>query len=72
MNKTFLNTAIRLCMIGLTFFSACEEAAIPVDGDGTPMKLDTISFPVVKAVSYRTPPKWVILNIYIYGKKDEL
>ena len=71
MNKTFLNTAIRLCMIGLTFFSACEEAAIPVDGDGTPMKLDTISFPVVKAVSYRTPPEMGNTEYLYFGKKDD-
>lgn len=70
MNKTFLNTTIGLCLIGFTIFSACEEAAIPVDGEGTPMKLDTISFPVVKAVSYRTPPEMGNTEYLYFGKKD--
>ncbi len=70
MNKTFLNTTISLCLIGLVAFTACEEAAIPVDNDGTPMKLDTVSFPVVKVVSYQTPPELGKADRLYFGKEN--
>ena len=61
---------IGLCMTGMVAFSACEEAAIPMDDIGTPMRLDTISFPVIKAVSYQVPPQMGKTNYLYFGKKD--
>ncbi len=51
------NRIIGFCLIGFITFISCEEAAIPVKDDGIPMKLDTISFPVIKAMSYQVPPE---------------
>ena len=53
----------------ITFFS-CEEAAIPVKDDGIPMKLDTISFPVIKAMSYQVPPEMGRTDLLYFGNKD--
>jgi len=64
------NRIIEFCLIGLITFFSCEEAAIPVKDDGIPMKLDTISFPVIKAMSYQVPPEMGRTDLLYFGNKD--
>ena len=64
------NRIIVFCLIGLITFFSCEEAAIPVKDDGVPMKLDTISFPVIKAMSYQVPPEMGRTDLLYFGNKD--
>ena len=64
------NRIIVFCLIGLITFFSCEEAAIPVKDDGIPMKLDTISFPVIKAMSYQVPPEMGRTDLLYFGNKD--
>jgi len=64
------NRIIGFCLIGLIAFFSCEEAAIPVKDDGIPMKLDTISFPVIKAMSYQVPPEMGRTDLLYFGNKD--
>ena len=64
------NRIIGFCLIGLITFFSCEEAAIPVKDDGIPMKLDTISFPVIKAMSYQVPPEMGRTDLLYFGNKD--
>ncbi len=64
------NRFIGCCLIGLIIFFSCEEAAIPVKDDGIPMKLDTISFPVIKAMSYQVPPEMGRTDLLYFGNKD--
>ena len=59
-----------LFVTGLIAFSACEEAAIPVENLGTPMRLDTISFPVIKAISYQTPPQMGKTDYLYFGNNN--
>ena len=61
---------IGLCVIASASFSACEEAVIPVGDINTPMKLDTISFPIIKAISYQSPPQMGKTDYLYFGKKD--
>jgi len=64
------NRIIGFCLIGLIIFFSCEEAAIPVKDDGIPMKLDTISFPVIKAMSYQVPPEMGRTDLLYFGNND--
>ena len=64
------NRIIVFCLIGLITFFSCEEAAIPVKDDGIPMKLDTISFPVIKAMSYQVPPEMGRTDLLYFGNND--
>ena len=64
------NRIIGFCLIGFITFISCEEAAIPVKDDGVPMKLDTISFPVIKAMSYQVPPEMGRTDLLYFGNKD--
>jgi hypothetical protein len=64
------NRIIGFCLISLIAFFSCEEAAIPVKDDGVPMKLDTISFPVIKAMSYQVPPEIGRTDLLYFGNKD--
>ena len=64
------NRIIGFCLIGLITLFSCEEAAIPVKDDGIPMKLDTISFPVIKAMSYQVPPEMGRTDLLYFGNKD--
>ena len=64
------NRIIGFCLIGFITFISCEEAAIPVKDDGIPMKLDTISFPVIKAMSYQVPPEMGRSDLLYFGNKD--
>ena len=70
MNINILNTTLGVCRIGLLALSACEEAAIPVGVDNTPITLDTISFPVVKAIAYQSPPEMGKTEYLYFGKQD--
>ncbi|MBC8344931.1 MAG: hypothetical protein ISR82_02375 [Candidatus Marinimicrobia bacterium] len=70
MKNNILNTTIGLCLMGLFVLSACEEAAIPVSADDTPISLDTISFPVVKAIAYQSPPEMGKTEYLYFGKQD--
>ena len=64
------NRIIGFCLISLITIFSCEEAAIPVKDDGIPMKLDTISFPVIKAMSYQVPPEMGRTDLLYFGNKD--
>jgi len=66
----FKNRIIGFCLISLITIFSCEEAAIPVKDDGVPMKLDTISFPVIKAMSYQVPPEMGRTDLLYFGNKD--
>ena len=70
MKNNILNTALGMCLIGMIFLSACEEAAIPVSGNDTPIKLDTISFPVVNAIAYQSPPEMGKTSYLYFGNED--
>ena len=70
MNINILNTTLGVCIVGLLALSACEEAAIPVGVDNTPITLDTISFPVVKAIAYQSPPEMGRTEYLYFGKQD--
>lgn len=70
MNKPFFNLAVGLCLMGVLIFSACEEAAVPVEDSGIPMKLDTISFPVIQTVTYQVPPELGGADYLYFGEKD--
>ena len=65
-----LNITIRLVLFCVLFLSACEEAAVPYNNDSTPMKLDTISFPVVQTVTYQVPPELGNTEYLYFGEKD--
>ncbi len=56
--------------MGALFFSACEEAAVPIEDSGTPMKLDTISFPVTQTVTYQVPPELGGTDYLYFGEND--
>ncbi len=58
-------------LIAILFFSACDEAAIPIDSSNTPLSIDTISFPVVNTISYRVPPDVGSHEFLYFGKKNE-
>ena len=64
------NRIIGFCLISVITIFSCEEAAIPVKDDGIPMKLDTISFPVIKAMSYQVPPEMGRTDLLYFGNKD--
>ena len=70
MNINILNTTLGMCLVGLLSLSACEEAAIPVSVDNTPITLDTISFPVVKAIAYQSAPEMGRTEYLYFGKQD--
>jgi len=55
----------------LLFYTACDEAAIPIDSSNTPLTIDTISFPVVNTISYQVPPDIGSHEFLYFGKKDE-
>ena len=72
MDKSFKNFFI-YTLLCFFIFSACEEAAIPIDNNltATPLTIDTVSFPVISTISYQVPPD-IGLHEYLYfGKKDE-
>tara|TARA_B100001142_G_scaffold13209_1_gene12489 strand:+ start:165 stop:1391 length:1227 start_codon:yes stop_codon:yes gene_type:complete len=72
MDKSFKNFFIYNLLV-IIVFSACEEAAIPIDSNitSTPLTIDTVSFPVINTISYQVPPD-IGLHEYLYfGKKDE-
>ena len=48
--------SVRIFYIVLIIFISCEEAALPVDKDNTPLNIDTISFPITNTITYQTPP----------------
>ncbi|MDD9880512.1 MAG: hypothetical protein OXT08_06945, partial [Candidatus Marinimicrobia bacterium] len=56
--------------MGTLIFSACEEAAVPVEDSGIPMKLDTISFPVIQTVTYQVPPELGGTDYLYFGEKE--
>ena len=58
-------------LIAIFFFSACDEAAIPIDSSNTPLSIDTISFPVVNTISYQVPPDVGSHEFLYFGKKNE-
>ena len=58
-------------LIAILFFSACDEAAIPIDTSKTPLSIDTISFPVVNTISYQVPPDVGSHEFLYFGKKNE-
>ena len=58
-------------LIAILFFSACDEAAIPIDSSNTPLSIDTISFPVVNTISYQVPPDVGSHEFLYFGKKNE-
>jgi len=64
------NRIIGFCLISVITIFSCEEAAIPVKDDGVPMKLDTISFPVIKAMSYQVPPEMGRTDLLYFGNND--
>lgn len=57
--------------MGIISFSACDEAAIPLDSNNTPLSIDTVSFPIINTVSYQVPPDIGLHEFLYFGKKEE-
>ena len=55
----------------LLILISCEEAALPINGDGTPLSVDTVSFPVISTVTYQTPPNMGDSEYLYFGIKDD-
>ena len=55
----------------LLILISCEEAALPINGDGTPLSVDTVSFPVISTITYQTPPNMGDSEYLYFGKKDD-
>ena len=54
----------------LSIFVSCEEAALPINDDGTPLNVDTVSFPVINTMTYQTPPTMGGTEYLYFGEKD--
>ena len=64
---------IPLGLIGILYLLimiSCEEAALPINEDGTPLSVDTVSFPVISTVTYQTPPIMGDTEHLYFGQKD--
>ena len=70
MNKTLIKLATGLYLLCLLLISSCEEAAIPIEKDNTPVTIDTVSFPVIKTTSYQIPPVLGNVEHLYFGEKD--
>ena len=69
MNKTIFKFTVGLCLIVPLIFSSCEEAAVPIEDNDFPMRLDTISFPVIQTVTYQVPPELGGTEHLYFGEK---
>ena len=72
MNKGFKVFFIYRLLI-IVFFTACEEAAIPIDNNltPTPLSIDTVSFPIINTISYQVPPDIGSHEYLYFGKKED-
>jgi len=70
MNNNLFKLAIGLYLLCLLVISSCEEAAIPIEQDNTPVIVDTVSFPVIKTTSYQIPPVLGNAEHLYFGEKD--
>ncbi len=68
--KTSITTLGLIGIINLLIFISCEEAALPINEDGTPLSVDTVSFPVISTVTYQTPPIMGDTEYLYFGQKD--
>ena len=64
--------SVRIFYLLLIIFISCEEAALPINEDGTPLSVDTVSFPVISTVTYQTPPIMGDTEYLYLGQKDNL
>ena len=55
----------------LLILISCEEAALPINEDGTPLSVDTVSFPVISTITYQTPPIMGDSEYLYFGQKDD-
>ena len=55
----------------LLILISCEEAALPINEDGTPLAVDTVSFPVINTITYQTPPIMGGSEYLYFGQKDD-
>ena len=58
-------------IINLLILISCEEAALPINEDGTPLSVDTVSFPVINTITYQTPPIMGDTEYLYFGQKDD-
>ena len=63
--------SVRIFYIILIIFISCEEAALPVDKDNTPLNIDTISFPITNTITYQTPPMLGATDYLYFGEKND-
>jgi len=72
MNKSYKKYFIYY-LLGIILFSACEEAALPMNSDVTniPLTIDTVSFPVINTISYQVPPDIGSHEFLYFGKKEK-
>mgnify|MGYP000008695040 CR=1 FL=1 len=71
MKETVIKSLFSLVLFSIIFLSACEEAALPLNIDETPLFVDTVSFPVIQTITYQVPPK-LGANEYLYfGRKGD-
>ena len=63
--------SLRIFYIVLIIFISCEEAALPVDKDNTPLNIDTISFPITNTITYQTPPMLGATDYLYFGEKND-
>ena len=68
-----ITSIIPFGLIGIFYLSilvSCEEAALPINDDGTPLNVDTVSFPVINTMTYQTPPSMGGTEYLYFGEKD--
>ena len=63
--------SVRIFYIIIIIFISCEEAALPVDKDNTPLNIDTISFPITNTITYQTPPMLGATDYLYFGEKND-
>ena len=69
--KTSINPSGLIGILYLLILISCEEAALPINEDGTPLSVDTVSFPVISTITYQTPPIMGDSEYLYFGKKDD-
>ena len=63
--------SVRIFYLLLIIFISCEEAALPIDEEGTPLSVDTVSFPVTNSITYQTPPILGSSDYLYFGEKND-
>ena len=69
--KTSIVPSGLIGILYLLILISCEEAALPINEDGTPLSVDTVSFPVINTVTDQTPTIMGDTEYVYFGQKDD-